>query len=61
MFKAESKHKVIIELNKDGYLIVSFKNQRKSLGICLTSNFNQDQESSTDFQIGEEIDVIVSK
>lgn len=43
--KPDSKQKVIVELNKDGYLIVSLKSNRSILGICLTGNFNHDAEN----------------
>lgn len=58
--KVDSKQKVVIELNKDEYFVVSFKNQRHVLGLCLASNFNQDAEASG-LQIGDEIEVLVNQ
>jgi ribosomal protein S1 len=59
-FKADQKHKVVVELIKDDYLIVSFKNSRATLGICLAKNFNQDSDSQ-DIQIGDEVEAQVNK
>lgn len=56
--KPDSKQKVVIELSKDEYFVVSFKSQRHVLGLCLASNFNQDAEA-TGLQIGDELEVLV--
>ena len=45
-------------MNKEGYLVVSIKSQRSSLGLCLHSNFNQDGDKP-ELEIGEEIEVKV--
>ena len=60
-FKLDQRQKGIVELNKDGYLVVSLKASRAALGVCLNNNFNQDQDSQTNFEIGEEIEVIAIK
>ena len=51
-------YKGIVELNKDNYLIVSIKNNRKKFGVCILQNFNQDNEVSQPI-IGDEIEVQV--
>jgi ribosomal protein S1 len=60
-FKLDQTQKGIVELNKDGYIVVSLKSCRTTLGICLNNNFNQDQESLSAFEIGEQIEVIAVK
>ena len=52
--------KAIVELNKDQYLIVSMKSSRKTLGICMANNFNNDSLSPESFSIGDEIEVLVT-
>ena len=52
--------KAIVELNKDQYLIVSMKSSRKTLGICMTNNFNNDSLSPESLSIGDEIEVLVT-
>ena len=59
-FKAGHKSKGIIELNKEGYLVVSLKSNRSVLGVCLNNNFNQDAVKES-FEIGEEIEVKANK
>jgi len=54
---AGQKLKGIVELNKVGYMIVSVKTNRATLGVCLNSNFNQDQDKADGLEIGEEIEV----
>lgn len=56
-FKEGERSKAIVELNKEGYLVVALKGNRAALGICLNNNFNQDQETRETFEIGEEIEV----
>ena len=38
--KPEHKTKAIVELNKEGYLVVSVKSSRSTLGLCIHSNLN---------------------
>ena len=52
--------KAIVELNKDQYLIVSMKSSRKTLGICMANNFNNDSLSPETLSIGDEIEVLVT-
>ena len=52
--------KAIVELNKDQYLIVSMKSSRKTLGICMANNFNNDSLSPESLSIGDEIEVLVT-
>ena len=54
----DHKTKVIVELNKDGYLVVSVKSSRSTLGLCIHSNFNSDGDKP-ELDIGEEIEVKV--
>jgi len=60
-FKAGQKNKGIVELNKEGYLVVSLKSSRQTIGLLLNSNFNQDQEARETYQIGESIEVVAVK
>jgi ribosomal protein S1 len=57
-FKPDQKVKVIVEINKEGYLVVSLKSQRQTLGLCFYQNFNQDAEKP-EFEVGQEIEAIV--
>ena len=42
--KVGKTYKALVELNKESYLILSIKNNRKKLGICILQNFNQDDQ-----------------
>lgn len=42
-------------------MIVSFKNSRNTLGVVLSSNFNQDMADDSNVQIGDEIEVNVHR
>ena len=38
--------KAIVELNKEAYLIVSIKNDRSKICLCIMSNFNKDDAAN---------------
>ena len=54
-----STGKAVIELLKDNYAILSFKSNRKALGLCIFQNFNGDEEDLKMPKLGEEVDVRV--
>ena len=58
-FKEGAKVKAIVELNKEGYLVLALKNARHKLGICKHTFFNQDDSTKGDFLIGEELETKV--
>lgn len=53
--------KAIVELNKEDYLIVTFKQNRKQVGLLQLQPFNNDKrpQPNEKYQIDDEIDVQV--
>lgn len=51
--------KAIVELNKEDYLIISFKQNRKQLGLIKLQSFNNDQVPNPNekYNIDDELDV----
>lgn len=41
--KVGNQYKVTVELNKEDYLLVSFKQSKQSIGILMMQNLNNDQ------------------
>jgi hypothetical protein len=58
--KEGTKVRVLVELNKEGYLVVTLKNNRSVVGVCIPHNFNQDSEVKN-YQIGEELEGVVEE
>jgi predicted RNA-binding protein with RPS1 domain len=51
----------VVELNKEDYLLVSFKQSKSSIGLLMLQNLNNDQVPNPNekYQIGDEVDVSV--
>ena len=53
--------KAIVELNKDEYLIISLKNDRSKIGVCLlqslSNNLVQTKQVYQKYSLGDEIEV----
>lgn len=41
--KVGNQYKVTVELNKEDYLLVSFKQSKQSIGLLMMQNLNNDQ------------------
>ena len=41
--KIGNQYKVTVELNKEDYLLVSFKQSKQSIGLLMMQNLNNDQ------------------
>lgn len=59
--KVGHQYKVVVELNKEDYLLVSFKQSKTSIGLLMMQNLNGDQVPNPNekYQVGDEIDVKV--
>lgn len=59
--KVGHQYKAVVELNKEDYLLVSFKQSKTSIGLLMMQSLNNDQvpHPNEKFQIGDEIDVNV--
>jgi hypothetical protein len=58
---SSGSHKAIVELNKEQYLIVSFKKSRQRIGVCIPNDFTQVNKTElyAKYQVGSEIKVRV--
>ena len=55
-----SFQKSVVELNKEKYLVVSLKNDRSQVGVCILHGLSAESESVySRYNIGDEIDVKV--
>lgn len=59
--KVGSQYKVTVELNKDDYLLVSFKQNKQRIGVLMMQSLNNDQvpHPNAKYNMGDEIDVKV--
>lgn len=59
--KVGAQYKVTVELNKDDYLLVSFKQNKQRIGVLMLQSLNNDQvpHPNAKYNMGDEIDVKV--
>lgn len=59
--KVGATYKVTVELNKDDYLLVSFKQNKQSIGVLMLQGLNDDQvpHPNSKYHMGDEVDVKV--
>lgn len=59
--KVGSQYKVVVELNKEEYLLVSFKQSKSSIGLLMMQSLNGDQVPNPNekYQVGDEVEVKV--
>lgn len=59
--KKGSQQKAVVELNKEHYLIVSYKSNPNQFGLVMCQSFNSDESENPNekYSIGDEIDVQV--
>jgi predicted RNA-binding protein (virulence factor B family) len=55
----KKNHKAIVELNKEQYLILTFKNARQQVGVCIPNDFTQVNKTElyAKYQVGSEVTV----
>ena len=60
--KIGNQYKVTVELNKEDYLLVSFKQSKQSIGLLMMQNLNNDQVPCPNgkYQTGDELEVKVT-
>ena len=58
---SQGDHKAIVELNKEQYLILSFKKSRQLIGVCIPNDFTQVNKTElyAKYQVGTELKVKV--
>lgn len=59
--KVGANFKVTVELNKDDYLLVSFKQSKQTIGVLMMQGLNNDQvpHPNSKYNMGDEIEVKV--
>jgi predicted RNA-binding protein with RPS1 domain len=59
--KSGHQYRVIVELNKDDYVLVSFKQNRQAIGLIMMQNLNNDQVPNPNaaLNMGDELEVKV--
>lgn len=59
----DKPHKAIVELNKEQYLIVTFKKARGQVGVCIPNDFTQVNKTEiyAKYQVGSELTVNIVK
>ena len=59
--KKGTQQKAVVELNKEHYLIISYKSNPSQFGLVMCQSFNNDESENPNekYSIGDEIDVHV--
>jgi len=57
--KVGDECKVVVELNKDSFVVVSLKQNRSKIGFCILQSFNRDDLDFKAPEIGDELDARV--
>lgn len=59
--KVGAQYKATVELNKDDYLLVSFKQNKQRIGVLMLQSLNNDQvpHPNAKYNMGDEVDVKV--
>jgi len=61
LIKVGAQYKVTVELNKDDYLLVSFKQNKQRIGVLMIQSLNNDQvpHPNSKYNMGDEVDIRV--
>jgi predicted RNA-binding protein (virulence factor B family) len=62
-FDLKAAQKAIVELNKEQYLIVTFKKARHQVGVCIPNDFTQVNKTElyAKYKVGSEVNVRIIK